>query len=109
MYKESYRHLPAKFKKRILLLPFENFFSQTDELVIEIGKFLGKKPVKEMPAILKKVEMPKNGAHSQACLSFKEATMCYACKLKEIEKIAPKKYFDILVNLKKEYEAGQTY
>jgi len=111
MYKNSYAKLSPKFRNRILLVPFEDFFSNhnTGKLINVIGQFLNKKPIPEMPSILKGVEAPRNGTHSKVCQTLKESLMCYDCKLREIEKIAPKKYFDILVKLKKEYETGKTY
>lgn len=109
MYKDSYDRLPAEFKKKILLVPFEEFFCRTDKLVKTVRQFLRKKPRPEMPSILKKIEMPKNGTHSSDCRTLQESLMCYDCKLKEIKKTASKKYFSVLMKLKKEYEDGKTY
>lgn len=109
MYKNSYQKLPATAKQKILFISFESFFGNPKKITKNIGKFLQKEVRPEMSSILRKIEMPKDGKHHPACQTKRESLMCYACKLEEIKQAASKKYFDILIKLKYEYETDKTY
>jgi hypothetical protein len=93
MYETAIRNLSNNFKKRILFISYEDVLSNPKKVIKIISGFLGKKPLPEMKLVLKREKLPvvkklESGDH----------------KLEEIKKIASKKYFNVLLKLKKKYE-----
>ena len=110
MYKNSYAHLPQELKGRILFITFEDLvFHRTDKVIMNIGKFLKRKPLPEIKSVLKREDIPRKAAHGKQCLRLEEKFMCTECKAEELKKIASKKYFSLLKKLSQNYEAGKTY
>ena len=93
MYEVSYRCLPHKYKKRIMFVSCEDVLSNPVSVIDRLGNFLGKKALPEMKSILKREKLPvikKLELRSQ--------------NLEEIKKLASKKYLNVLIKLKREYE-----
>src|SRR3989344_4515220 len=68
MYKSSYDHLPEKLKDRILFVTFEDLvFHHTDKVIMDIGKFLKRKPLPEIKSILNREDIPRKSTHNQRC------------------------------------------
>ena len=110
MYKSSYARLPKNWKKRILFVSFEDLvFHRTDQIIVRVGKFLGKKPLPEMRSILKREDLPRSAVHNPQCSKQEEKFMCTGCKSEELKKIASPEYFRLLTKLSKNYEAEKTY
>lgn len=110
MYKKSYHKLPKKFKKKILFVSFEDLvFNRPHQIIKTVGQFLQKKPLPKMKTILTNGEVPRNSNHSLKCSVNEEKSRCTECKLAELKKVTSEKYLDILVKLKRAYEAGKTY
>jgi hypothetical protein len=92
MYEASYRHLSSKYKKKILLVSYEDLLNNPKSVIGKLSNFLDKKPLSEMKLILKREKLPAT-----------EKLELKVQKLKEIKKIASKKYFNILIKMENKY------
>lgn len=88
MAQKSYENLSPDIKKRILIVSFESLISSPKSEIERISKFLGKKVLPQMKAILKQEKLP-----------VKELKTKQEEKLKEIKTLANKKYLEELLDL----------
>ena len=88
MAQKGYRSLTPDIKNRILIVSFQSLISNPGSEVARISKFLGKKILPQINAILKREKLP-----------FKEQKTKQEEKLKEIKILASKKYLEELLEL----------
>ena len=88
MAQKGYRSLTPDIKNRILIVSFQSLISNPGSEVARISKFLGKKILPQINAILKREKLP-----------FKEQKTKKEEKLKEIKILASKKYLEELLEL----------
>lgn len=92
LYKKGFSALPAKNKKKILSVRYEEIIREPRNVINKIAAFLRRKPSPQMPAILKRERLP-----NRAYFDSKDE------KIAEIKKFASPKYFRSLLKLQKEY------
>lgn len=91
MTQYGYKNLPRDFKKRILIVSFENLTNNPDEEIKRISKFLGKKTLPQMRTIIKRENLPVKLERSKQE------------KLEEFKALANKKYLEELLDLPANY------
>lgn len=90
--RRTYRSLPDAFKKRILIVDYDDLINDSEGEIRKISNFLKKKPVSEIKQILKKENLPKTSKDRGS-------------SLKEIRKLVDDQYLNELLKLPANYLA----
>ncbi len=96
LYAEGLKKLNKKEQAQILFVRYEDIMTDTKVVVKKISNFLGKKPVKQLAAVLKRERLPNlayRGTREQ--------------KLQSIKKLASPSYFKRLQKLEAKYLISQ--
>jgi len=89
----AYQNIDEKYNNRIFILTFEEFVEDPESFISGIEKFLETKRSLDTGKILKNQRVPR-------VLSIEEFT----AKFLELEKMSSSKYFNLLLDISREYE-----
>ena len=92
-YIKSYKNIDEKNEDRIFTLTFEEFVTDPEPYIVDIEKFLGTKRSSNNENIMKNQRIPR-------VLSIEEFT----AKFLELEELSTSKYFNLLLDISREYE-----
>ena len=92
MYQKAYKKLRPAWKKKILVLRFEDVLFDTVKTVKKIGKFLKRDTLPGIKKIYKNLILPR-----PAHLAFREEM------IKKIKKTASSKYINLLIAAETRY------
>lgn len=94
LYDQAFKKLTKKERSQILCVRYEDILVNTKTVVGQLGKFLGKKPHKDMAKILKREALPN-----------REYTGKREAKLKTISTVATSHYLKRLVKMEARYQS----